>query len=209
MNMRNYPVYLILSLIVLISLPLSAAPVPTEDVSLAMKTIVITAGVTRGAALLTPPLIFEEAQLEQEEGSSLMSLRVSEADIGAMRAEFLSRGPPEIRPMGFFGMLMQSVTSLFPDYFMIRQYLEQQYLYPGDIILTGHLEAERKGDYPFRYEGSGSFQVSGSRIQAPFLLDFTYMIPLEGPSIGSIIPLSVTADGDEYLQEAKKIFNVR
>ena len=42
-------------------------------------------------------------------------------------------------------MLLQSVNSLFPDYFMIRDYLERQYLLPGDIVLSGEMVRSAQG----------------------------------------------------------------
>lgn len=182
--------------------------VTTQDVSLAMKSVVISTAVLRGGTLVSPVLEFEEASFEQEGTGSSFALYVEDADIGSMREAFLLTDPPQARPMGFFEMLLQSVNSLFPDYFMIREYLERQYLLPGDITLSGTMAAQRRGDVPFRYEGSGTFEVGGTRVSESFLLDFSFMIPLEGSSIGSIIPLRVIADGEDFIKEARRIFRV-
>ncbi|MBN2858832.1 MAG: hypothetical protein JXK93_01050 [Sphaerochaetaceae bacterium] len=182
--------------------------VTTQDVSLAMKSVVISTAVVRGGSLIWPVLEFEEASFEQEGSGSSFVLQVDKADIGSMRETFLLADPPEARPMGFFEMLLQSVNSLFPDYFMIREYLERQHLLPGDIVLSGEMVAQRRGDVPFRYEGTGTFEVGGTRVSESFVLDFSFMIPLEGNSMGSIIPLRVVADGKDFITEARRIFRV-
>ncbi len=182
--------------------------VTTQDVSLAMKSVVISTAVVRGGSLVWPVLEFEEASFEQDGTGSSFRLEVDSADIGLMREAFLRADPPEARPMGFFEMLLQSVNSLFPDYFMIRDYLERQHLLPGDIVLSGEMVAQRRGDVPFRYEGSGEFEVGGTRVSESFVLEFSFMIPLEGSSMGSIIPLRVFADGKDFIGEARRIFRV-
>jgi len=201
--MRTLAVFLFIAMKVL-----NIHAVTTQDVSLAMKSVVISTAVLRGGSLVWPVLEFEEASFEQEGTGSSFSLHAEGADIGLMREAFLLTDPPEARPMGFFEMLLQGVTSLFPDYFMIRDYVERQYLMPGDIVLSGTMAAQRRGDVPFRYEGSGTFEVGGTRVSESFLLDFSFMIPLEGSSVGSIIPLRVIADGEDYIEEARRIFRV-
>ncbi len=183
--------------------------VSNQDVSLAMKSVVISSGILRGSSLLTPELDFDHASLTQNGDGSVMHLAMNDSDVGDMRSLFLSADPPQARPMGFFEMLLQSVTSLFPDYFMIREYLERQHLYPGDIQLTGELDATRETDVPFRYQGSGEFYVEGTRVSGPFTLSFTFMIPLEGNQMGMIVPLSVTANDEDFITEARRIFHVQ
>ena len=178
-----------------------------QDITLALQSIIVAVATVQGATLLTPEVNFPGSSLEKDASASRVRFTLTNSDIGAMRKQFLSYPPPIAQPKGFFEMLLESVTSYFNNYDFIKAYLQRQHLSEDEILLSGSLESNRIANTsPFRYEGNGSFAVSGSRVNDDFLLDFYFIVPLEGNNRGEIIPLSVLVDGEDALDIALSIF---
>ena len=198
----------LLLLISLISLMnLYSLDVPEDDITLAIQSLIVASASVHGLSLLTPPQESNNAFFIKNTNSNEVSLSLNKSDVGLLRTTFLSFPPPVDQPKGFFEMLLMSVTNLFPNYEFIEMYLQNQHLSAEEIILNGELSAQRTATtYPFRYEGKGVFRVEGKRISAPFTIDFSFMIPLEGTNRGEIIPSRVFVDGQDVLSIASSVF---
>lgn len=181
---------------------------PTEgEVKVALQSILVAAAATMAARNFTPPLQFEESSYTTDASFSSFRLEMVQADIGLLRSKVLELPPPPPRQMGFLEALLSSVMRVVPDHERLIAYLVPQALMPKEVFFTGTVEALRLASpYPFRYEGSGSLKVSGSRFTSPFPLEFSFMVPLEGPASMAIIPILLSVDGQDYLHVAKALF---
>lgn len=202
----------VLSLLVFLSTPVGASGDPLEsspqehEVKVALQSILVAAAASAAARELAP-LVFEEASFVSDSSLSSFFLTLKDADVGSMRRKVLESPAPPPRQMGFLEALISAMMPVFPDYGRMVAYLEVQALLEGEVVLTGQVEAVRLSTpYPFRYEGRGSMQVAGSRIEEPFSLDFSFVIPLEGPAGSAIIPIRVLANGIDHLAVARALF---
>jgi hypothetical protein len=201
----------LLSIALLLTAPLysSDQKVSEIDLSITLKSIILSCATGYTATLLTPPLQLERATFEKKNGLTSFYFDIEEGDVGKMRKQVLSFPQPEITPKGFFEMLFESVQSLLPSYLMMRDYLARQMVNEDEIYLTGEMSAQRIGDsYPFRYEGEGSFVAWGKRLEQPITIEFSFYIPLEGEQVGSIVPRSLQANGEDYIDSAMNIFHL-
>ncbi len=188
---------------------LSAVPQDNE-VKVALQSLLVASAATTASSHLSDIPSFETAQFVSDATFSQFSLTMDKADIGYLRRVVLESPPPAApRQMGFLEALFTSVIRVIPDYNKMVAYLRPQALMEGEVILTGTMDAIRlAAPYPFRYEGSGSVIVAGSRITEPFTLTFSFIIPLEGPAASSIIPIEIRADGEDFLSVAQSLFPV-
>lgn len=180
-----------------------------HEVKVALQSMLVAVAASAAARELAPGLVFEEASFVSDSSLSSFTLTLHDADVGSMRRKVLERPAPPPRQMGFLEALFSAMMPVFPDYARMVAYLRPQALLDGEVVLTGQLEAVRfSTPYPFRYEGRGSMQVSGSRIEEPFFLDFSFVIPLEGPAGSAIIPIRVLANGIDHLAVARSLFRI-
>jgi len=178
-----------------------------QEVKVALQSVLVAAAATTAAQNLDSPITFSEAQFISDASFANFSLTLDRADIGYLRRIVLESPPPAPRQMGFLEALFTSVVRIMPDYYRMIEYLRPQALFEGEVILSGVVEALRlSSPYPFRYEGRGEVLVDGQRFTRPFILDFSFVIPLEGPAGSAIIPLTVHANGLDYLEVAQSLF---
>lgn len=205
-----------LSLILILALCVSMAfaseapvvNIPTDaEVKVALQSILVAAAASLAAQNLTPPIQFAESTFFADGTYSRFSLDMDRADVGYLRRIVLESPMPVARQMGFLEALLTSVVRVIPDHARLIAYLQPQALLEQEVLLSGHVEAIRLSTpYPFRYEGSGSLDVEGSRFAGPFHMEIEFMIPLEGPSSPSLIPLVVQAGGQDFLHVAQALF---
>jgi len=186
----------------------SGTALPSDgEVKVALQSVLVAAAATVASDNLVPPLKFEDAAFESDSSFSNFTLVLDHSDVGLLRKRVLESPSPPPRQMGFLEALFVAVVPILPDYYRMVEFLRPQALGEREIVLTGTLEALRLSTpYPFRYEGRGVVDVTGSRIRSPFTLDFSFVIPLEGPAGSAIIPTRVTANGEDYLDVAKSLF---
>ncbi len=178
-----------------------------QEVKVALQSVLVAAAATTAAQNLDSPIEFSEAQFISDSSFSSFVLTMDGADIGYLRRAVLESPPPAPRQMGFLEALFTSVVRILPDYHRMIAYLRPQALLEGEVFLTGVVEARRlSSPYPFRYEGRGEVLVEGGRFTRPFTLDFSFVIPLEGPAGSTIVPLTVHADGLDYIDVAQSLF---
>jgi hypothetical protein len=171
--------------------------VPSEgEVKVALQSLIVATTATAAGQRFDPPLVFSDAQFTSDPSISYFMLTLDECDIGKLRERVLVHPLPQVRQMGFLEALFSSMIPLFPDVNRMMNYLRAQAL----------LSEEVASPYPFRYEGEGSCIISGSRIAEPFSLDISFVMPLEGPALGAIIPTLVLANGEDYLSTAQSLF---
>ena len=194
---------------------LLASPVYSSDsylpsdaeVKVALQSVLVAAAATSAAENLVPPLVFQESLLVSDSSFANFRFTLENADVGLLRKRVLESPAPPPRQMGFLEALFTAVVPLMPDYARMVEFLRPQALSEGEVILTGLIQAVRLASpYPFRYEGAASLEISGSRFNQPFSLDFTFVIPLEGPAGSAIIPLRVLANGTDYIHVARSLF---
>ena len=207
----------LMALLITLCSPLSSSPgyrggqtldVPqAQEVKVALQSVLVAAAATTAAQNLDAPIEFSEARFVSDTAFSSFVLTLDGADIGFLRRVVLESPPPAPRQMGFLEALFSSVVRILPDYHRMIAYLRPQALLEGEVILTGVVEALRlSSPYPFRYEGRGEVLVEGGRFTRPFMLDFSFVIPLEGPAGSTIVPLTVHADGLDYIDVAQSLF---
>jgi len=179
-----------------------------KEVEVALQSMLVAGAATFAGQVLTPPLIFAEAVIVADPAYTMFSLEMEQADIGHLRTRVLQSPVPEFRQMGFLEALLTSVVRIIPDYPKLIAYLKPQGLYENEVILSGSIKAQRFATpYPFRYEGSASLKVEGSRFRFPFALLIQYVIPLEGPLNSTIIPLVIQANGEDFLDVGRALFS--
>lgn len=183
-------------------------PVPSDgEVKVALQSVLVAAAATMAGRNFTPPLQFAESNYVADANFSSFRLEMDGADIGLLREQVLAREAPQPRQMGLFEALLKNVLQVVPDHGRLIAYLVPQALRPGEVFFTGFVEAARLASpVPFRYEGAGSIQVSGSRFAAPFSLAFSFVVPLEGPGAMAIIPVSLRVGEADYLHVATALF---
>ena len=201
-------ILMILLLVIPSSLIANEVALPSDtEVKVALQSILVAAAATVAAQNLTPPLEFTEAQFIGDGSLSFFALSLQDADVGLLRKIVLESPAPPPRQMGFLEALLTAMVSVLPDYYKMVEFLKPQALLEQEVILTGTMEAIRLATpYPFRYEGGGTMAVAGSRISTPFTLEFTFVVPLEGPAGSAIIPIRLLANGADYLAVAKSLF---
>lgn len=182
--------------------------VPSEgEVKVALQSLIVATTATAAGQRFDPPLVFSDAQFTSDPSISYFMLTLDQCDIGKLRERILAHPLPQVRQMGFLEALFSSMIPLFPDVNRMMNYLRAQALLSEEVIITGSIQAVRLASpYPFRYEGEGSCIISGSRIAEPFSLDISFVMPLEGPALGAIIPTLVLANGEDYLSTAQLLF---
>lgn len=186
----------------------SGGAVPSDaEVKVALQSVLVAAAASLAAQNLTPPVQFAESTFFADGTYSRFSLDMDRADVGYLRRVVLESPMPVARQMGFLEALLTSVVRIIPDHARLIAYLQPQALMEQEILLSGHVEAIRLSTpYPFRYEGNGSLDIEGSRFSEPFHMEIEFMIPLEGPSSPSLIPLIVQAGGQDFLHVAQALF---
>jgi len=182
------------------------AEIPSDaEVKVALQSILV-AGIASYAAQSLPQS-FPESIFTTDSAFTNMDLIMDQADVGHLRSVVLESPLPPVKQMGFFEALLTSVLPIMPDYPQLVSYLKPQALYEEEVILSGTVDAVRlAAPYPFRYEGSASLVVEGSRFRFPFSLYVEYIIPLEGPYSSSIIPLVITANDQDFLHVGQALF---
>lgn len=202
--------YCLVIIVLLLASPVFSndIPLPSDsEVKVALQSVLVAAAATSAAQSLVPPLVFSEAKLLSDSSFSDFRLTLKDADVGLLRKRILDSPVPPPRQMGFLEALFSAVVPIMPDYSRMVEFLKPQALFEGEVVLSGLVVAVRlSSPYPFRYEGAASFEVSGSRFEQPFSLDFTFVIPLEGPAGSAIIPLRVLANGTDFLHVGKSLF---
>ena len=188
--------------------PAAQSSVPSAgEVKVAMQSLIVATTATVAAQRLDPPLVFEEARFISDPSLSYFVLTLDQCDIGNLRERVLAQPLPQVRQMGFLEALFSSMIPILPDFNRMITYLQAQALLAEEVIISGSMQAVRlAAPYPFRYEGSGTFAVSGSRITEPFSLEISFIMPLEGTANGAVIPIQVTANGKEYIDVAQSLF---
>lgn len=181
---------------------------PTDaEVKVALQSVLVAAAATMAARNFSPPLDFSESQYISDSSMTSFLLRMEQADIGYLREQVLAQPAPAPRQMGFLEALLKNVLQVMPDHERLMAYLVPQALMPKEVQFSGHVEATRlAAPYPFRYEGSGALLVSGSRFSTSFSLEFSFVVPLEGPGTMAIIPVTVQAGGKDFLHVAEGLF---
>jgi len=203
---------LILVLVLCVSMAFAsetpAGNAPTDaEVKVALQSILVAAAASLAAQNLTPPVQFAESTFFADGTYSRFSLDMDQADVGYLRRIVLESPTPVARQVGFLEALLTSVVRIIPDHARLIAYLQPQALLEQEVLLTGHVEAIRLSTpYPFRYEGNGSLDVEGSRFAGTFHMEIEFMIPLEGPSSPSLVPLVVLAGGQDFLHVAQALF---
>jgi hypothetical protein len=189
-----------------------SARVPSDsEVKVALQSVLVAYAATLAGTLVDPPIQFEESVYASDRSQSSIQLELSDADIGYLRKVVLeSPNPLRQESTGFLDMLFRSALPLTPSYDVLVSYLKPQALKPGEVVFDGMVGAYRTAaTYPFRYEGTGTLRVDGKRFKAPFVLEFSFRIPLEGPQLSTMVPLTVLANGADYLHVALQLFPQR
>jgi len=187
----------------------AANPRPNDaEVKVAIQSILVAAAATVAAQGLNPPLLFAESTYLADPFYTDVKLTMQKADVGHLRQVVLDSPAPDIpQPTGFLSSLLRSAVPLIPEHAKLIAYLRPQGLKQGEVVLSGAAGAVRTATtYPFRYEGSGDLLVSGSRFSQAFQLQFSFQMPLEGPEASSIIPVTVLANGYDYIHVALALF---
>lgn len=207
-NVLKRHILIVLLLVSLLSPAFASGYVPTEsEVKVAIRSIIVAAASTMAARNFTPPLVFSESVFASDGSYASFSLRMQDADVGHLRKEVLALPPPPPRQMGFLEALMSSVIRVVPEHERLIAFLLPQGLLPQEVYFTGYVKADRyAAPYPFRYEGSGNVAVSGKRFAGDFVLDFSFVVPLEGPDAMVIVPLRITANDTDFLPVMKDFF---
>ncbi|PKL13121.1 MAG: hypothetical protein CVV52_07290 [Spirochaetae bacterium HGW-Spirochaetae-8] len=202
-----------LAVLVLMAIALPCAhaanPRPNDaEVKVAIQSILVAAAATVAAQGLNPPLLFAESTYLADPFYTDVKLTMQKADVGHLRQVVLDSPAPDIpQPTGFLSSLLRSAVPLIPEHAKLIAYLRPQGLKQGEVVLSGAAGAVRTATtYPFRYEGSGDLLVSGSRFSQAFQLQFSFQMPLEGPEASSIIPVTVLANGYDYIHVALALF---
>ncbi|MDD2406929.1 MAG: hypothetical protein PHU24_10815 [Sphaerochaetaceae bacterium] len=185
---------------------------PTDnEVNVAVQGIVVAAVATMGAQNLQPPLYFTESRFYSESFFSYMSLAMNKADVGSLIQTYLaSPPPPPASDLYFVDILKKSLSPFSSDYHEYVNFLQRQKVKTGEIIYTGKMDGTLMvSAYPFYYEGTATFEVSGSRFAEPFILDFSFTIPMEGPSASLLVPKTLYANGYDYIHIAHSIFMIK
>lgn len=183
--------------------------VPTDaEVRVSLQSILVALASHGVSQRLITPINFEHSSFICDATYASCALHMDHADVGLLRKLVLDSPNLSEKPMGFFEALLRSMIPF--DYQMMITYLKAQGLGLGEVFFTGSLNSFRLSTpYPFRYEGKGEILVSGSRFSEPFLLHFSFVVPLEGPHASSIIPTKVQAQGQDYMHVARALFPTR
>ncbi|MGI6432594.1 MAG: hypothetical protein ACOXZ4_01835 [Sphaerochaetaceae bacterium] len=202
--MRTYVVVLLL---VVLLFPAFAESTPSEqEVKTAIQSLIVASAVAFAAQNFTPPLSLAGLEFVGDNGLSSFSLSMEKSDVGSLRLQLINQEPPQPKAGGLFELLF---ASLIPSHQLLLSFLRLQALLPEEAYFSGTFAAKRvAAPFPFRYEGGGSFVVSGKRFVKPFTLDFSFRIPLEGPQAFAIVPLSVFANGIDFLPTARALFGL-
>jgi len=185
--------------------PLNSTNVSEGEVKVALQSAVV-AGVTSLAAQKLN-LYDETLSIESDVAFTNVNLQFKDADIGRLRQIIIESPPPPGNQMGFIEMMLSAVIPILPDYNRLVSFLKPQGLYGGEVIFSGTIRGVRKAaPYPFRYQGEVALEVSGSRFSSPFYLTGEFMVPLEGAQRGKIVPLSIWADGEDFLPVGATLF---
>ena len=187
----------------------AATPRPTDaEVKVALQSILVAAAATVAGQGLNPPLLFPESSYLSDPFYTDVKLTMDKADVGHLRQVVLDSPAPDIpQSAGFLGSLLRSAVPLIPEHAKLVAYLRPQGLKRGEVVLSGAAGAVRTAaTYPFRYEGFGDLVVSGSRFSKAFELRFSFRMPLEGPQASTLIPMTVLANGYDFLHVALALF---
>jgi hypothetical protein len=187
----------------------AANPRPTDaEVKVALQSILVAAAATVAGQGLNPPMLFAESSYLTDSFYTDIKLTMVKADVGHLRQVVMDSPAPDIpKPTGFLSSFLRAAVPLVPEHGKLVAYLRPQGLKTGEIVLSGGVGAVRTAaTYPFRYEGSGDLVVSGSRFSQAFRLQFSFRMPLEGPEASAIIPVTVLANGYDYLHVALALF---
>lgn len=192
--------------------PLGAAttvggPLPPADaeVKVAMQSVLVAVAASIAGQKATPPILFAESVYTADRFYSNLSLVMDHADVGILRRTVLNAPRPEAPSGGAFSTLIRSF--LFPGTEKLIEFLEPQQLSEDEVVFTGSVTAHRNSaSYPYRYEGGGELYATGKRFTQPLELQFSFILPMEGPIASVIIPVSVMANGFDCLHVAQKLF---
>jgi hypothetical protein len=181
-----------------------------QEVMVAIQGIVVAAVATMGSQQLQPPVIIPESRFITESFYSYMALIMDHADVGSLIRRFLeSPEPPPASDQYFVDMLRRSLSPFSSDYQEYLNFLQRQRVKEGEIIYSGKMDGYLQVEtYPFFYDGQASFHVSGSRFSQPFILEFTFVIPTEGPYASRLVPQTLTANGFDFIHVARSLFTV-
>lgn len=200
---------ILLSLVCALPYAFATNPRPTDaEVKVALQSIFVAAAATVAGQGLKPPLLFTESAYLTDTFYTDIKLTMHKADVGLLRQVVLDSPAPEIpQATGFLASLLRSAVPLIPEHAKLVAYLRPQGLKHNEIVLSGTVGAVRTAvTYPFRYEGSGDLVVSGSRFAQAFQLEFSFRMPLEGPEASTLIPMTVLANGYDFLYVALDLF---
>jgi len=185
--------------------PLNSSIVSDGEVKVALQSVVV-AGVASFAAQKLN-LSDETLIIENDMAFTNVHIQFENADIGRLRQIIIESPPPPGNQMGFIEMMLSAVIPILPDYNRLVSFLIPQGLYAEEVIFSGTISGVRKAaPYPFRYQGEVALEVSGSRFNSPFFLTGEFMVPLEGNQRGKIVPLSIWADGEDFLAVGAALF---
>ncbi len=185
--------------------PLGSSTVSEGEVKVALQSAVVAGVVSLAAQKID--LYDETLTIENDLAFTNVNLQFKEADIGRLRQIIIASPPPQGQQMGFIEMILSAVIPILPDYNRLISYLIPQGLYEGEVIFSGTITGVRKAaPYPFRYQGEVALEVSGSRFKSPFFLTGEFMVPLEGAQRGKIVPLTLLADGEDFLPVGATLF---